>query len=134
MTAVEASRLLSFGMLVLIWLVQLVIYPAFGAVGVERFADWHAGYTRRVAWVVGPLMLGQAGAIGRLLWVRLSVCGLLAAAAVAVAWVATAAWAVPLHDRLQARGAEGALVAKLVRGNWVRTVAWTLAFVALLGA
>jgi hypothetical protein len=51
---------------------------------------------------------------------------------VAVAWIATFTLAVPAHDQLQAIGLDRAVVARLIAGNWVRTVAWTLAFVLLL--
>jgi hypothetical protein len=63
-TLLEANRVVSFGLIVLIWLVQLVIYPAFASIAPERFARWHARYTRTVTWIVAPLMLGQAGLLG----------------------------------------------------------------------
>jgi hypothetical protein len=47
---------------------------------------------------------------------------------------ATFALAVPTHDRLQAAGLDRGVVAGLVAGNGVRTVAWTLAFLLLLAA
>ena len=53
---------------------------------------------------------------------------------VAVAWVATFALAVPAHDALQANGLDRAVVARLVAGNWIRTVAWLAAFILLLFA
>ena len=53
---------------------------------------------------------------------------------VAVAWVATFALAVPAHDKLQATGLDREVVARLVAMNWIRTVAWTLAFLLLLFA
>ena len=89
MTLIEATRLASFGLVVLVWLVQVIIYPAFAEIAPERFARWHAGYTRAVTWVVAPLMLGQVALLGRLLVVRPSPWGFAAAAMVAVAWVAT---------------------------------------------
>ena len=70
MTPVEANRLASFGLVVLIWLVQVVIYPAFAEIAPEHFTRWHAGYTRAVTWIVAPLMLGQVALLGRLLVVR----------------------------------------------------------------
>jgi hypothetical protein len=48
-----------------------------------------------------------------------------------VAWVATFALAVPAHDQLRAIGLDRAVVARLVAGNWVRTIAWTAAFLLL---
>ena len=53
---------------------------------------------------------------------------------VAVAWIATFALAVPAHDTLQANGLDGDVIRWLVATNWIRTVAWTLAFLLLLFA
>jgi hypothetical protein len=100
----EANRVVSFGLVVLIWLVQLVIYPAFASIAPERFARWHAGYTRTVTWIVAPLMLGQAVLLGWLVAVRPGALTIIASLCVAVAWAVTARWAVPLHERLQANG------------------------------
>ncbi len=134
MTLLEANRLASFGLVVLIWLVQVIIYPAFAEVAPERFVRWHAGYTRALTWIVAPLMLGQVALLGWLLIVRPSSWGFLAAGAVAVAWVATFALAVPAHDKLRANGLDESVIRRLVATNWIRTVAWTLAFLLLLVA
>lgn len=131
-TLIEANRLLSFGLVVLIWLVQVVIYPAFAEIAPERFARWHAGYTRAVTWIVMPLMLGQVALLGWLLVVRPSPWGFFAAGTVAVAWLATFTLAVPAHDKLRANGLDESVIRKLVATNWIRTVAWTLAFLCLL--
>ncbi|MEL7161763.1 MAG: hypothetical protein AAFN92_13465, partial [Bacteroidota bacterium] len=45
--------------LVLIWLVQLVIYPAFLYYAEADFRGWHPVYTQRVTYVVLPVMLAQ---------------------------------------------------------------------------
>src|SRR5919112_3032071 len=70
MTLIEANRLASFGLVVLIWLVQIIIYPAFAEIAPDRFARWHAGYTRAVTWIVAPLMLGQVALLAWLAVVR----------------------------------------------------------------
>ena len=132
MLLIEANRLASFGLVVLIWLVQVIIYPAFAEIEPDRFARWHAGYTRAVTWTVAPLMIGQVTLLLWLVVVRPSSCVSLAAGMVAVAWIATFALAVPAHDTLQASGRDRAVVARLVAGNWIRTIAWTLAFLLLL--
>jgi hypothetical protein len=132
MTLIEANRLASFGLVVLIWLVQIIIYPAFAEIAPDRFARWHAGYTRAVTWIVAPLMLAQVALLAWLAVVRPSPRVLLAAAMVGLAWIATFALAVPAHDQLQTIGLDRAVVARLMAGNWVRSIAWTLAFLLLL--
>ncbi len=128
MTAVEANRLVSFGLAVLIWLVQVVIYPTFASIDRDRFVRWHAGYTRAVTWVVAPLMFTQVAILGWLAVSRPSPRVGLASVTVAVAWIATFTLSVPAHDKLQANGLDGDVVVRLVATNWIRTVAWTLAF------
>jgi hypothetical protein len=123
MTLVEANRLLSFGLVVLIWMVQIIIYPAFAEIAPDRYTRWHAGYTRSVTWIVVPLMFGQVALLGWLLVVRPSPWGFLAAGMVAVAWIATFALAVPAHDKLRADGHDESVIRRLVATNWVRTVA-----------
>jgi hypothetical protein len=132
MTVDEASRLASFGLVVLIWMVQLIIYPGFEAIAPDRFVAWHAGYTRAITWIVGPLMLGQAGLLGWLLYDRPRPALILAAVAVVVAWAATITLAIPGHEALQAKGRDVAVIRRLVTTNWVRTAAWTAAFLLLL--
>jgi hypothetical protein len=55
----ELRTLLDFGMVVVLWLVQLVIYPSFLTCDPARFVDWHRTYTSRVAWVIIPIMFAQ---------------------------------------------------------------------------
>ena len=58
-TNIKPPYLADFGLLVLIWMVQLVVYPGFKYYQRERLLEWHARYTSRISYIVGPLMLGQ---------------------------------------------------------------------------
>lgn len=118
----------SYGLVVLIWLVQVIIYPAFAQIAPEGFTLWHASYTRAVTWIVMPLMLGQVVLLGWLVVARASPWAFLAAGLVAVAWIATFAMSVPAHVRLRSVGLDGGVFRRLVATNWIRTVAWTLTF------
>ena len=132
MTVVEAARLASFGMVVLIWLVQLIIYPSFVDVLPERFVAWHDRYTRVVQWLVGPLMLGQTISLGWLLATRPTALNVLACISALIAVCVTGAISVPMHQQLHANGADPLTIARLIRSNWIRTIGWTLSFVFLL--
>jgi hypothetical protein len=84
---IEAGRLLSFGLVVLIWLVQLIIYPSFGEIERGRFLLWHAGYTR-AAWI-------STFAIAVPAHERLGLIGpdeVLIRRLIATNWIRTAAW------------------------------------------
>ena len=108
----------------LIWFVQIVHYPLMGAVGAHEFAAYEQAHMRRTTWVVGPLMLAEAATAGMLAFAQPGALTLAGAALLAVIWLSTAALQVPLHRRLSS-GRSHAAVASLVRGNWIRTVAWT---------
>jgi hypothetical protein len=51
--------LLDFGLVVLIWLVQLVIYPGFKFYSPSNLALWHKIYTGRIGVAVVPMMVWQ---------------------------------------------------------------------------
>lgn len=122
-----------FGLVVLIWLVQLVVYPSFAFVSEDRFAAFHAAYTRRVSFVVIPLMVGQVGLHAAIVTAEPSALRISAAALAGAAWVLTFALAVPCHRDL-AGGKSDETIRRLVFANAWRTAVWSLAFLATLGA
>ena len=105
------------------WLILLCTYPDFARWCAEGFAEAHEAYTRRVGWVVGPLLLAQlAGHV--LAW---SLTGeLLGVALVAAAWALTGLWSVPCHRRLQGEGPASPALGSLVRSHAWRTAVWTI--------
>lgn len=127
----HALRLITdSGMVVLIWLVQLAIYPSFSRIDSQRFMDWHQTYIRRISFIVIPLMLAQAAVIGLQLVFDFGLLHLVSAGFAALAWGVTFLAAVPLHRALQQQGNCPALVFPLTRINWWRTIAWSVVFVA----
>lgn len=116
-------------MIGLIWFVQVVHYPLFAAVGEAGFEHYAREHQRRTTWVVAlPMGVEAATSVWLALRPPPGVPPLLAWAGlglVALLWISTWALQVPEHGRL-ARGYDAAAVRRLVRGNWVRTVAWTL--------
>ena len=110
-------------MAALSWLILLCTYPDFARWRTDGFAAAHETYTRRVGWVVGPLLLAQlAGHV--LTWSRTG--ELLGVALVAAAWALTGLWSVPCHRRLQAEGPASPALPSLTRSHAWRTVVWTL--------
>ena len=117
----------------LIWFVQVVHYPLFHKVGTKAFADYEAWHTRRTGWVVAPLMLAELGTALGLLWQQASQNWVWAnAILLGLIWLSTAVIQVPLHARLAA-GYEAPIARKLVRTNWLRTLAWSLRALLLGG-
>ncbi|MBT8041807.1 MAG: hypothetical protein KJN98_01410 [Pontiella sp.] len=117
-------------MATLIWLVQLVIYPAFRFIEADRFIAWHHKYTQAIAYVVLPLMIAQAACIGWLCLIRASVGNVTSAGAVLAAWIVTFTLSVPCHHKLQQQGKDPQIINRLVRTNWLRTIAWNIVLLA----
>lgn len=127
-TVLGVQLLSTFGMFALIWLVQLVLYPAFLFIEPSRFFPFHTMHSTRITWIVGPLMLAElASSLGWLL-LRPDLFSALGFLLVLVIWINTTFSSVPLHGRLatERRPEQRDLLAeRLIRTNWVRTWAWT---------
>lgn len=126
-----SQLIIDSALVVLIWLVQLIIYPSFRYTAKEHFIFWHARYTGMIALVVAPLMLCQVGIeVSHVVflsprWLRICM--------IAGIWIATLCISVPCHNRLHGKGKEGRLVERLILTNWVRTVLWSMLFLETTG-
>jgi hypothetical protein len=105
------------------WLILLCTYPDFARWRSEGFAEAHENYTRRVGWVVGPLLLAQLAGHILFWWGSGNVIGVVL---VGVAWVLTGAWSVPCHRRLQNEGPRSSALGSLIRSHAWRTAVWTI--------
>jgi len=120
---------IDFGVLVLIWLVQLVIYPSLTYMTAHSLRKWHPIYTRQVTYVVLPLMLSQAALAVYWCVYDCTTFTCLHLALVAIAWIITFGRAVPLHSALDHNETPTREATQLVRVNWYRTVVWSLVWV-----
>jgi uncharacterized membrane protein len=120
----------------LIWFVQVVHYPLFGEVSPDRFASYEQRHTRLTSRVVlAPMLVEMATAIwlvwrlpeGTSGWMPWS--GLVL---VLVIWLSTFLLQVPQHRRL-VNGFDPTAHRRLVRTNWIRTVAWSVRGLVVLG-
>ena len=133
MPAPDLLDLVNGGMCVVIWLVQLVIYPSFAHYPAPQLVAWHAVYPRRISWFVVPLMLGQLALLAPgVLRGEPAATAMLAAAL--LAWGVTFKFSVALHRRIAANRDPAGAVVLLVRTNWPRTVLWTVVFVVGMAA
>lgn len=123
--------IVDFGLVVLIWMTQLVVYPSFTYFSENDLINWHARYTTAVSILVMQLMLGQIAIHGWLLQRDFSWIGLLALVLVGLAWVNTFFFAVPLHNQIASEKNVLEAASSLVKVNWYRTVLWSVVF--LLG-
>lgn len=125
-----AQAVASGAMCGLIWFVQAVHYPLFALITGEPSRHHARENQRRTAPVVVPFMaLEVVTAVAVAVWPPPGVgrgAALVGIALVAVAWLSTLFLQMPLHARLADEGHAADDVSRLVRTNWIRTIAWTL--------
>ena len=123
----------TIAMCAVIWFVQLVHYPLFARVGAAEFKRYEAEHVRRITWIVAPLMGVELVASAWLVVENASalrVCGLVL---VGVVWSSTLLIQVPLHGALS-KGFDAQVARRLVRSNWIRTIAWSARLGIVLAA
>lgn len=123
-----------FGLVVLIWLVQLIIYPSFQYIDKAQMSDWHSKYTMLITIVVMPLMFGQVALHGVGLFQKPSLINILLAVLIGAVWVITFIKAVPLHNQIQQGVDLQNSITQLIQWNWPRTLLWTIIFMISLAA
>lgn len=126
----------TWAMVGLIWFVQVVHYPLFDRVGDAECKVYAVEHQRLTTLVVAPLMFVEL-ATSILLAIDTSrlvprALAWPALAAVAVVWLSTGLLQVPCHQTLL-NGFDRAAYLWLVRSNWIRTLAWTMRGVLVLG-
>jgi hypothetical protein len=121
-----ANVAVSWALMSLIWLVQLIIYPSFQRVAADTFSQYHRWYAKRISAIVIPLMAAEM--LISLDWLSASnhsAPSIVALALVLIVWISTFSLQVPIHLRLASRKNDD-LIRRLVATNWLRTAAWTI--------
>lgn len=116
------------GLLVLIWMVQLIIYPSFLFYERNNLITWHQKYTGLITVIVAPLMFGQLGcSIYGLIdqWEYLAIVKL---GLIGLVWLSTFIYFAPTHGKISQGDFSESTLNQLVKLNWFRTITWTLVF------
>ncbi|OAI56269.1 hypothetical protein AYO47_02230 [Planctomyces sp. SCGC AG-212-M04] len=115
-------------MTAVIWFVQVVQYPLFAKIGEAEFPAYAAEYQWRIGWIViGPMLTEVFTAAALAVFhpgIYKHPAFAIAAVLLAVVWASTFVGLVPLHQKLL-QGKDLATIARLVKSNWLRTIAWT---------
>jgi len=120
--------IINFGLLVLIWLVQVIIYPSFGYIDRDKFTAWHTRYVKTIGIIVSPLMVAQMLLTLLLTSRKPEPFSFLMLSGILVIWISTFSLSVPCHRKLMRLGKDTAIIRRLVLTNWVRTILWTAVF------
>ena len=120
------------GLLILILMVQLIIYPSFIFYEPKRLLVWHTNYTKKIALIVIPLMLGQLCVAMFQIYQNQNFDTLLYSAIVLFLWGITLTKFAPMHRQISAGRVDEEFLQKLVRLNWIRSSLWFLIFLLTL--
>jgi hypothetical protein len=115
----------TFFMCGLIWIIQLVHYPTFLFVERDRYTEFQRFHMFRISWIVLPVMSMELLS-GAFLWYQQqSLIWTVNLFLLSLIWFSTLAIQSPSHAKLE-KGFDQKLVSLLIRGNWIRTILWTL--------
>lgn len=117
-------------MLVLIWLVQIIIYPSMHSWDQSAFSEIHKRYSLKISLIVGPLILAQTFLAVRQLITTPGLISMVQLLLIVSVLAVTALISVPLHQRLSG-GYQAHDVDRLIHTNWLRTAGWSL--ICILG-
>ena len=116
------------GLLILILIVQLIIYPSFIHHQPKRLLIWHTIYTKKIALIVLPLMLGQLCVAMFQVYQNQNLDTVLYSAIVLFLWGITFTKFAPMHGQISEGRVDKEFLQKLVRLNWIRTSLWFMLF------
>jgi len=114
------------GLFILIWTVQLVIYPSFHYLSEDQLKQWHRVYKIQISIVVLPLMVGQLVLCVYAIYTAVSGLSVLMLALVGMTWLTTFLISVPLHDKIEHAVDTTTYRKRLVDTNWIRTGLWSI--------
>ena len=124
---IEITRLvLDVGLLVLTWMIQLIVYPSFLFYTAKELIAWHKMYTKAIALIVIPLMLGQLGITIYQVFLEQNTFTLTSIVLVVSIWGITLLKFAPMHQQISEGNTHEQLLKKLVQINWIRTIIWTI--------
>lgn len=122
----EIRLLLDLGLVVLIWMVQLVVYPSYKYYTPPELAIWHQKYTVNITYIVMPLMLGQLVVSGFQFYETHSFYSVATFIMVLSLWAITFTIFVPLHSKIGSNSYSPEDLYRLEKRNWIRTILWNL--------
>ncbi|WBX74053.1 hypothetical protein PG913_02080 [Tenacibaculum pacificus] len=122
------TLLVDFGLVVLIWIVQRIIYPSFLYYKTSKLLIWHTEYMARFSAIVIPLMLGQLAISIYQLFIDINSNSFISFGIIVLLWMSTFLQFVPIHTHISKGIVTEEMLKSLVHKNWIRTVLWTLLF------
>lgn len=121
--------LIDFGLVVLIWIIQIIVYPSFLFYDKESLINWHKKYIILISYIVGPLMIFELGISIYQIITFFSLYHCISVLIILMIWILTFKEFVPKHSAISEGKISKQLLNSLVQKNWYRTMLWTLLFI-----
>ena len=116
-----------------IWVIQLVHYPAFHFIDKDMYASFQKFHMNGISLIVVPVMvLELATGVLLLLGNSKNILIIISFSLLILIWAITGLYFSSAHGKL-ITGYNTLVVDKLVLMNWIRTILWTLKMLLLLG-
>lgn len=124
-----SQLIIDFGLVILIWMVQLIVYPSFLHFDFKNLVAWHQKYTQRISIIVIPLMLMQLAIAIFKVYFHLNFLTLTTLAVILFLWLFTLLKFAPVHLIISEGKHDEKILRALVIRNWWRTFLWSALFV-----
>ncbi|WP_439130680.1 hypothetical protein [Polaribacter sp.] len=124
----QIQLIVDFGLVVLIWMVQLIVYPSFLFFDAKNLISWHQKYTKRITVIVAPLMVVQLAIALLDVYLGLSTATIITLCIVVLLWVFTFLSFAPVHFKISKGTHSQKLLKQLILRNWFRTLLWSILF------
>ena len=110
---------------------QFITYPSFKSIDLNLFSNFHKAYTRKMLFIVGPVMIIEFLSLAILLFVNFNFNFLIQFTLICSIWVLTFFVIVPIHNKISIKPKIN-LFNRLIQLNLIRTIFWILKFLSLL--
>ena len=109
----------------LIWVIQIIVYPQFLRVGAAEFRVYHFSHCLRIGFMIVPMFLTELGTAAWLFYEGMrSTPFLISLGMFAIIGLSTVLFQAPIHTHLM-NGRDDVQIRRLIATNWLRTFAWT---------
>ena len=110
---------------------QFITYPSFKSIDLNLFSNFHKAYTRKMLFIVGPIMTIEFLSLAILLFVNFNFNFLIQFILICLIWVLTLFLIVPIHNKILIKPKIN-LFERLIQLNLIRTIFWILKFLSPL--
>ena len=115
----------------IIWVIQLLHYPAFHFIKERDYVEFQHFHMQRISFIVVPVMIIELLSGFMLVYYFRSNLLILCLIILLVIWLITFVFFTKLHQSLL-DGYNKTVVDKLVKINWSRTILWSLRLIILI--